>query len=237
MRRLLISVLTVLAGTLAHANAETLPLPESIIAFDSPTGQKLLLEAEARQDYFQLGMHFVTQANPAYCGPASIAMVLNAIGLPRPASDKTLGLGLFDQENIFTASTEAVKPMAEIMKSGMTLDEFGGVLAAHQLKVEVRHAGETDVAAFRSQATTALADPDHFVVVNYLRKAIGQEAGGHISPLAAYDADTDRFLVLDVSRYKYPPIWVTATALFDAMNTTDADNQNKTRGYVIVSRQ
>jgi hypothetical protein len=44
------------------------------------------------------------------------------------------------------------------------------------------------------------------VIVNYLRKAIGQEKGGHISPLAAYDAETDRFLILDVSRYKYPPV-------------------------------
>jgi hypothetical protein len=35
------------------------------------------------------------------------------------------------------------------------------------------------------------------VIVNYLRNAIGQEWGGHISPLAAYDADTDRFLILD----------------------------------------
>lgn len=25
---------------------------------------------------------------------------------------------------------------------------------------------------------------------------------------AAYDADTDRFLILDVSRFKYPPVWV-----------------------------
>jgi hypothetical protein len=38
-----------------------------------------------------------------------------------------------------------------------------------------------------------------------------------------------------VSRYKYPPVWVTASDLFDAMNTTDADNQNKTRGFVLVS--
>jgi hypothetical protein len=34
------------------------------------------------------------------------------------------------------------------------------------------------------------------VIVNYLRMALGQERGGHISPLAAYDAETDRFLAL-----------------------------------------
>ena len=74
------------------------------------------------------------------------------------------------------------------------------------------------------------------MIENYLRKAIGQERGGHISPLAAYDAETDRFLILHVARYKYPPVWVTATDLFNAMNTTDSDNENKTRGFVLVSK-
>jgi Phytochelatin synthase len=74
------------------------------------------------------------------------------------------------------------------------------------------------------------------VIVNYLRKAIGQEKFGHISPLAAYDAEADRFLILDVARYKYPPVWVTAGDLFNAMNTTDSDNENRTRGFVLVSR-
>ena len=81
-----------------------------------------------------------------------------------------------------------------------------------------------------------LGDDDRFVLVNYLRSAIGQEKGGHISPLAAYDAETDRFLVLDVSRYKYPPIWVDAAALHGAMNTPDADNGGRSRGYLTVGR-
>lgn len=74
------------------------------------------------------------------------------------------------------------------------------------------------------------------MIINYLRKALGQERGGHISPLAAYDAETDRFLILDVSRYKYPPVWATAADVFAAMDTTDSDNQNRTRGYVLVKR-
>ncbi len=74
------------------------------------------------------------------------------------------------------------------------------------------------------------------MIINYLRKAIGQERGGHISPLAAYDAETDQFLILDVSRYKYPPVWVTAPDLFNAMNTVNSDNHDLTRGYVLVKR-
>ena len=56
------------------------------------------------------------------------------------------------------------------------------------------------------------------MIVNYYRKAMGEEVGGHISPLAAYDVKADRFLVLDVARYKYPPVWVKTADLFAAMN-------------------
>jgi hypothetical protein len=218
------------------ASAETLPLPADLIALDSAEGEALLIGAEARADYFPLSIHFVTQANPAFCGPATIAMVLNALGVSRPPSDLTLGLGMFDQENVFTPATEAVKPQAEVMRNGMTVDELGALLGAHDLKAEVIHASDSNLDDFRKTAIGEIGEDDHFVLVNYLRKAIGQEAGGHISPLAAYDADTDRFLILDVSRYKYPPIWVEAAALFAAMDTPDSDNGDKSRGFVIVGR-
>lgn len=233
--KILLFVVSTLIG-FSHAHADTLPLPGDLIAFDSPEGEALLMGAEARQDYFQLSMHFVTQDNPAYCGPASIAMVLNAIGVPRPPSKLTIGLGMFNQQNIFTPAAQSVKSGAEIMQAGMTLDEFGQSLAAHDLEVDVYHAANSNADDFRRIAMATLSDTDHFIVVNYLRKTIGQEAGGHISPIGAYDADTDRFLILDVSRYKYPPVWVEAETLFDAMNTQDADNDNKTRGFVVVGR-
>ncbi|MCB1494295.1 MAG: phytochelatin synthase family protein [Bauldia sp.] len=238
MRWTVLVAAAAIAAGVAAARAETLPLPEGVIGLTTPEGEALLFGAEARNDYFPLSIHFTTQVNPAYCGPATIAMVLNALDVPRPASDMTVGLGMFDQENIFTPATDAVKPASAILSPpyGMTLDDLGGMLAAHDLEVTVVHAADSDVDTFRKTAIAELADDDHFILVNYLRKAIGQEAGGHISPLGAYDADTDRFLILDVSRYKYPPVWVKAEALFGAMNTIDSDNNDQTRGYVSVSR-
>jgi hypothetical protein len=236
MHRLTLLVLT---GSLlfgVRGGAETLPLPDDLIALQSEQGEALLFEAEARSDYTSLSLHFVTQQNPAFCGPATIAMVLNALDLPRPPSEMTLGLGLFDQDNIFNAGAEAAKPRAEVLQGGMTLDELGAVLASYDLDVAVRHAEESNLGEFRDLAVATLGERQRFVLVNYLRSAIGQEKGGHISPLAAYDADTDRFLVLDVSRYKYPPVWVEAGALFAAMSTPDADNENRTRGFVVVGR-
>ncbi|MBN9021667.1 MAG: phytochelatin synthase family protein [Rhizobiales bacterium] len=224
-----------LAAGLLEAQAETLPLPDSLIAYDNEEGQALLLGAEARNDFFPLSSHFVNQINPAFCGPASISMVLNALDVPRPPSPLTLGLGLFDQENVFTPATEAVKPKADILNGGMTLDQLGGILAAHGLKADVHHAADASLDAFRTAAVEVIGDGNRFILVNYLRSAIGQEKGGHISPLGAYDADTDRFLILDVSQYKYPPVWVEAKALFGAMDTVDSDG-GKTRGYVVVGK-
>lgn len=226
-------VFAVMAG---RAAAETLPLPPELIRLDSAAGEALLIGAEARSDFLPLSVHFTTQINPAFCGPATIAMVLNALDVPRPASPMTIGLGLFDQENQFSPRTEAVKPQSEILRGGMTLDELGGLLGAHGLAADVVHASDSSVDDFRRTAVAMLEENERFILVNYLRKAIGQEAGGHISPLAAYDEDTDRFLILDVSRYKYPPVWVGAETLFAAMNTPDSDNDNRSRGYVTVGR-
>src|SRR4029078_7296779 len=108
-------------------------------------------------------------------------------------------------------------------------------LAAYPVRAEVHHAADSSVAAFREVASSYLGQPNHFVIVNYLRKAINQEKGGHISPLAAYDAKADRFLILDVARYKYPPVWVKTADIFAAMNTPDAVNDNKPRGFVLVT--
>jgi hypothetical protein len=51
-------------------------------------------------------------------------------------------------------------------------------------------------------ATRVLRTLNRDVLVDDVRQAIGQECEGHVRPLAAYDACTDRSLVLDVSRYK-----------------------------------
>ena len=220
----------------APTSAETLPLPENLVGFGSPGGEALLVGAESRSDYFPLAEHFVTQRNQAFCGVASIAMVLNALDMPAPSSPELAPFSIFDQDNVFSPQTEAVIPRATIEKMGMTLDQVGAVLSAHGLKVEVHHAADSSLEEFRRRASEELGSPGRFIVINYLRAAIGQEKGGHISPLAAYDADTDRFLILDVSRYKYPPVWVKAAELFAAMSTTDSDNDNRTRGFIVAGR-
>lgn len=226
-----------LAWSIAPVSAETLPLPEGLVGAATDVGEALLVGAEAREAYFQLVDQFVTQKNQAYCGVASMVMVLNAAKVPAPPVPEYEPFHVFTQDNLLDERTDAIVARGTILKQGMTLDELGGVLATRPLAVTVKHAGDNSLDAFRDAARDHLAKPGQFVIVNYLRKAIRQEVGGHISPLAAYDADTDRFLILDVARYKYPPVWVQAAELFAAMNTTDSDNGDRTRGYILISKR
>ena len=216
--------------------SQTLPLSPNLIAFNSDEGEKLLIDSKSREDFFPLSTQFVTQNNQAYCGVASIVMVLNSLGIPAPEAPQYKPYRVFTQENFFSnEKTKKVLPAEVVSQKGMTLEQIGGLLASYNVKVNVYHAADTSIEKFRSLAAENLKQPGNFILINYLRKEIGQEKGGHISPLAAYNEQTDRFLILDVSRYKYPPVWVRAADLWKAMATTDSES-GKTRGFVFVSK-
>jgi hypothetical protein len=218
----------------ACARSGPLPLPENLVDLGSEQGQQLLLASEARAAYTPLGTHFVTQRADNFCGVASIVMVLNALQVPPPVRPGQESGLVFTQNGFLDERAEAVLPRAVLDQRGMTLDEIGRLLALYPVEAEVRRASESSLQEFRAVARDYLSKEGHFVIVNYLRRAIGQEQGGHISPLAAYDAETDRFLVLDVARRKYPPAWVGTGELFAAMRARKADGP--TRGFVLVKR-
>jgi hypothetical protein len=234
--RFLRSTLAGLVLIATGASADTLSLPSNLIDLRSPQGEALLLETHALDAYFPISIAFETQKNQAYCGVASIVMVLNAIRAPAPTTPEYQPYTVFTQDNVLNDKTDAILPRGVLARQGMTLDQLGQILSLYPLNIDVRHAAPSGLDEFRKAASGYLASKDHFVLVNFLRKALGEEIGGHISPLAAYDEKADRFLILDVARYKYPPVWVSASDLFDAMNTTDAANENKTRGYVLITR-
>jgi hypothetical protein len=78
-----------------------------------------------------------------------------------------------------------------------------------------------------------VADPSARLLVNYSRVPLGQNGEGHISPVGAYDAATDSFLVLDVARYKYPPAWVSYDLLLAGMRLVDSESA-LSRGILIL---
>jgi len=235
-RSLLLSAALVVLSLGTLASAQTLSLPDNLVDLRTEQGEKYLKESDDVLAFGPLVANYVTQKTQTFCGVASIVMVVNALQLQAPAVPEYDPYHTFTQDNLLDAKTEAILPRAVLAERGMTLDQIGGLLTSLSLKAEVVHASDTTLDAFRDMARAHLSKPGQFIIANYLRKAMGQEKGGHISPLAAYDKLTDRFLILDVARYKYPPVWVTAADLFTAMKTTDSDNQNRTRGFVLISK-
>ena len=74
----------------ASAQSETLPLPGNLIDLRSDRGELLLHESDAFDGFVPLIVNFVTQKNQAFCGVASIVMVLNAMELPAPRLRNTI---------------------------------------------------------------------------------------------------------------------------------------------------
>jgi hypothetical protein len=206
-----------------------------LISLEASEGRRLLFESEAHAAFLPLISHFETQKSPTHCGPASMAMVLNALKVPAPTASYG-SYRLFTQDNLLNERTDAITTDAAVTRRGMSLAEVADVLRFYGLSVDLHHAGASTIEKFRNLAVEYLRKPDHYVIVNYSRTAMGQEGHGHISPLGAYDADSDRFLILDVSRYKAPAVWAPTERLFTAMAEPLGPGKTQTRGFLLIRK-
>eukprot|EP00584_Thalassiosira_punctigera_P000410 CAMPEP_0172539618 /NCGR_PEP_ID=MMETSP1067-20121228/10788_1 /TAXON_ID=265564 ORGANISM="Thalassiosira punctigera, Strain Tpunct2005C2" /NCGR_SAMPLE_ID=MMETSP1067 /ASSEMBLY_ACC=CAM_ASM_000444 /LENGTH=445 /DNA_ID=CAMNT_0013325337 /DNA_START=116 /DNA_END=1452 /DNA_ORIENTATION=- len=109
---------------------------------------------------------------------------------------------------------------------GLSMEQSAKLLKCHtsnewDVKVQEVDPSQLTLSKMRYDLKASLIDPDARIMINYDRKVLGQVGGGHFSPLVAYHSPTDSFLIMDVAKYKYPPVWVGADTLFAAMATVD----------------
>ena len=213
-----------------------LPVPPNLVALMQPEGQKRLMSSVDKQSYWPLSQYFETQRNEAYCSVASSVMTLNALGIKRPESTLYPDFPYFSQEDFFRSVDPQVASAARVSREGMTLDQLSSVLSEFSVDVKKFHSGDLTLTQFRDLIRDTTAQADRFAVLNFRRPEIGETGGGHWSPLAAYDADTDSALLLDVARYKYPAVWVPIAQLYAASQAVD-NVSGISRGVVIVSKR
>lgn len=211
------------------------PVPGGLVSLDDGAGAALMFSSTARASFLPLAAQFVTQSRPTYCGMASLAMVLNALAVPAPPVPEYGERPRFTQDNVLGAVPPTVTTPSAVARGGMSLYQIAGVLRAYGLDAKPFLASEADADRFRALARRFVAREGHHVIVNYSRAALAQDGRGHISPLAAYHAEDDRFLVLDVARHRYPPVWVSTDRLHAAMAERAAGGQ-RSRGWVLVRR-
>jgi hypothetical protein len=148
----------------------------------------------------------------------------------------------YTQDNVFekSAKTRAQVFGEPITINGERIQDFG--FQVRQLDELLRANGvatrlvivddakpEADI---RADLVDSMKRRGDYVIVSYQRKAVGQEGPPHISPLGAYDAQSDSFLVLDVNPSRTSWVWMPTATLIKGMRTFDTVEN---RGYILVS--
>jgi hypothetical protein len=215
--------------------AESAFAEPAVVYWDSAEGKVLRARIPADADYWQLAPNFTAQITQSYCSVASAVTVLNSMPITKPVDPTYAPYAYFTQSNFFTPEVAKVISPQTVLAMGMTREEMVATLSRQGVKA-ISIAGDTFTEeSLRALLKKALGDDGQFVLANYYRGALGQVGGGHWSALAAYDAQSDSVLILDVAKYKYPPAWVSIRLLRQGIDTTDRTS-GKPRGLVIVSK-
>ncbi len=205
-----------------------------VVYWDSEAGKTLRARIPPDADYWQLSSTFAVQSTQTYCSVASAITVLNAMPIKKPVDPAYAPYAYFTQSNFFTPEvTKLISPQT-VLSMGMTREEMAETLALHGVKTKSIAGDTLNNDTLRALLQKALGEDGQFVLANYFRGSLGQVGGGHWSALAAYDAPSDRVLILDVAKYKYTPVWVGISTLQKAIASIDTTS-NKARGLVIVS--
>lgn len=249
----------ILAGIFAANPA----ISAEITAFSGAEGIKRLERSEAKVDFFPLSNHFEAQDNKIYCGLASSAIVLNALRLnnkeiAKPLDETVLSkedrkylpkdmnpvFERYTQNNLLNSNTKSKeeilgKPIdingKNVADYGLQLKQLAKLLESNGLDVTTRIVDASlDDKTILNEIISNLKTQNDFVLVNYTRKALGQQGGGHISPLGAYDEESDSFLILDVNPNASGWAWVKSSDLIAAMRTFDTVEN---RGYLLVKEK
>lgn len=208
---------------------------DDVVYVDTQRGAELFDEAHVKGHFWTLCRYFISENFLTYCGIASSVMVLNSLGVDAPDDPQIYPYKMFKQENIFTDEVLHHRRPLEIEKGGNTLEQLATIFDALHVGVEVYFGSDLDVDGCRGKLIEVLEAADQRVIVDFHRKTLKQKGGGHFSPLAAYHEGEDRFLLMDVARYKLPPYWVKASALHEALVGVDTTS-GKSRGFLVVTR-
>lgn len=229
------AVLAIILFCLASAAFGAAETETAVIYWDSAAGKALRARIPADADYWQLIPTFAVQNTQSYCSVASAITVLNAMPIEKPVDPTYAPYAYFTQDNFFTPGVTKIISPQTVLQIGMTREQMADTLTAQGVRARSIAGDTLDDDGLRALLKNALGDDGQFVLANYLRATLEQVGGGHWSVLAAFDAQSDRVLILDVAKYKYPPVWVGIGTLRQAIATTDTTS-NKSRGLVIVSK-
>ncbi|WVZ72752.1 hypothetical protein U9M48_021163 [Paspalum notatum var. saurae] len=217
-----------MAAAVASLYRRVLPSPPAV-DFASPEGKRLFAEALAAgtmEGFFPLVSCFQTQSEPAFCGLASLAVVLNALAID-PGRRWKGPWRWFDEFML-----DCCEPLDKVKAQGITFGKVACLAHCSGADVQSFRANRVTIHDLRRHLLRCVSSQDCHLIASYHRQAFKQTGTGHFSPIGGYHAGQDMALILDVARFKYPPHWVPVQLLWEAMNTTD-DSTGLLRGSLL----
>lgn len=206
-------------------------MSELTISLLTQRGLEIFDQAGYKGTYWPVATSFLTQETQTFCGVASSVCVLNALPVAKPVTPPYAPHAYFTQDNYFSDAVERIAPREQVLQEGMTLRQITSALGTWNVACESYYASNESIEELREQVQEVCSNSKMALIFNFYRPGLGQEGGGHFSPIGAYDRITDSVLLMDVARYKYPPVWVTLEVIYNAMNTIDSSSQ-LSRGWV-----
>lgn len=185
-------------------------LPQTCVSFGSKEGRQIFQSSlinKGLKSFYSLIEQHTTQSEPAYCGPSTLVIVLNALAVdPRR---KWKGPWRWYDEYMLNCCID----LEEVKTTGITLKTFICLAKCQGVSVRGYYALECAIDQFRDAIrescienddnSNANNDQSAFLVVSYNRGVLKQTGEGHFSPIAAYDPISDSVLILDTARFKY----------------------------------
>jgi glutathione gamma-glutamylcysteinyltransferase len=124
-------------------------------------------------------------------------------------------------------------PKEQMQKNGITFDQFACLAKCH-CNVVVKRATNITFEEFLEDLKKTTASSDQHMVISFSRKTLGQTGDGHFSPIGAFHPKSNKALVLDTARFKYPSYWCSAKVLYDSLMPIDKET-GRSRGYFLLS--
>lgn len=196
--------------------------------------------------FWWLAPHLIMQHTDSSCSLATATMLVNAIRGREdllPIGKTVTEVGLLERLGDEAWRREITPGVGR----GLTLHEFAQrmnqVLASYDLaswRVAARSVddGAQALPALCSELAKMESGEPHFIAVNFHFGVLYGDPldTGHLSPVGAYDATSDRALILDVYKQEYEPFWVPLEKLGRAMAVKDKQS-GAPRGYAVIGKE
>ena len=216
----------------------------AMVPFNSKPGKAIFRRALEQGmldgSYWSLSECFAAQTSPASCGLGTLAMCLNSLAID-PGNRSNVGIfRWYTEKSLFCHGSSFVPTHDEVLARGISMMDLCRLGACNCLESTPFCATGPNACTeddFRRHVIAACADNKSSatrIVASYHRGVLGQTGDGHHSPIAAYDRESDRVLILDVARFKYAPHWVPLPLLWQAMSTFDTNGG--ARGFIKLAR-